>query len=82
MGTYQPGEVIFQGPTFLPFHILHGPLKARRLKWFAIPFSSGPRFARTLCHDLSILGGLHGMAHSFIELGKAVVHAISLVSFL
>ena len=25
---------------------------------------------------------LHGMAHSFIDLGKAVVHVISLVSFL
>ena len=25
---------------------------------------------------------LHGMAHSFIELDKAVVHVISLVSFL
>ena len=25
---------------------------------------------------------LHGMAHSFIELGKAVVHVIRLVSFL
>ena len=35
---------------------------------------------RTLHYDLSILGGLHGMAHSFIELhkplcrDKAVVH--------
>ena len=27
------------------------------LKWFAIPFSSGPRFVRTLHHDPSILGG-------------------------
>ena len=26
----------------LPFHIVHGVLKARILKWFAIPFSSGP----------------------------------------
>ena len=25
---------------------------------------------------------LHGMAHSFIELDKAVVHVISLISFL
>ena len=25
---------------------------------------------------------LHGMAHSFIELDKAVIHVISLVSFL
>ena len=42
------------------FHIGHtvlGVLKARILKWFAIPFSSGPRFVRTLHHDLSVLGG-------------------------
>ena len=39
-----------------PF-IVHGVLKARILKWFAIPFSSGPRFVRALHHDPSILGG-------------------------
>ena len=44
-------------PNFLPFHTIHGVLKARILKWFAIPFSSGPHFVRTLHHDLSILGG-------------------------
>ena len=38
----------------LPFH---GVLKARILKWFAIPFSSGPRFVRTLHYDPSVLGG-------------------------
>ena len=26
------------------FHIIHGVLKARILKWFAVPFSSGPCF--------------------------------------
>ena len=58
-------------------------LKARRLKWFAIPFSSGPHFVRTLHHDPSILGGptWHGSL-SFIELDKAVVHVIRLGSFL
>ena len=30
---------------------IHGVLKARILKWFAIPFSSGPCFVRTLHHD-------------------------------
>ena len=29
------------------FHTVHGVLKARILKWFVIPFSSGPRFVRT-----------------------------------
>ena len=40
LGTYQPGEFIFQCPIFLPFHAVHGVLKARILKWFAIPFSA------------------------------------------
>ena len=52
------------------------------LKWFAIP--------PPLDHVLSELStmtcpswvALHGMAHSFIELDKVVVHVISLVSFL
>ena len=34
----------------LPFHTVHGVLKARILKWFAISFSSGPHFVRTLHH--------------------------------
>ena len=41
---------------FLPFHTVHGVLKARILKWFAIPFSSGPRFVRTLHNDPTIFG--------------------------
>ena len=57
LGAYQPGGFIFQCPIFLPFHTVHGVLKARILKWFAIPFSGGPRFVRTLHHDPSILGG-------------------------
>ena len=36
---------------------VHGVLKARILKWFAIPFSSGPHFVRTLHHDPPVLGG-------------------------
>ena len=30
---------------FFAFHTVHGVLKARILKWFAIPFSSTPHFA-------------------------------------
>ena len=51
------------------------------LKWFPIPFSSGPCFFRTLYCDPSVLA-LHGMAHSFVELDKAVILVISLGSFL
>ena len=57
LGTYQPGEFIFQCPIILPFHTIHGVLKARILKWFAIPFSSRSCFLSTLYHDPSILGG-------------------------
>ena len=82
LGTYQPWEFIFQCPIFLPFHTVHGVLKARMLKWFAIPFPSGPCFVRTLQHIRLSWVALHGMAHSFIESDKAVGHVIRLVSFL
>ena len=53
---------------FLPLHTVHGVLKARVTKWFAIPFFGGPHFVSTLHQNLSTLGALQGMAHSFIEL--------------
>ena len=52
LGTSQSGEFIFQCPIFLPSHTVHGVLKARILKWFAIPFCSGLHFVRTLHHDV------------------------------
>ena len=62
-GTYRPGEFISQCHIFLPFYTVHGVLKARILKWFAIPFSSGPHSVRPLHHDPPILGGptRHGL---------------------
>ena len=80
LGTYQPEEFIFQCPIILPFHTVYGVLKARILKWFAIPFSSEPHFVRTLHHDPPSWVALHSMAHSFTELDKAVFHVIKLVS--
>ena len=68
LGTYRPGEFIFQCPIFLPFHTVHGVLKARILKWFAIPFSSGPHCVRPLHHDPSILGG--PTLHSLVSLSE------------
>ena len=81
LGTYQYGEFMFQCHIFLPFHTVHGILKARILKWLASQFSSGPRFVRlsTMTHPSGM--ALHGLAHSF-ELEKAVAHMISLISFL
>ena len=56
LGTYQPGKFNSQCHIFLSFHTVHGFLKAKMLRWFANPFSSGPRFVRILHHDPSILG--------------------------
>ena len=56
LGTYRPGEFLFQYPIILPFHTVHGVLKERILKWFVIPFSSGLHSVRPLHHDLTILG--------------------------
>ena len=81
LGTYRLGEFIFQCHIFLPFHSVHGLLGARILEWFAIPLSSGSCFVRTLHYDPS-LGWPYTTWLSFIELDKAVVHVISLVSFL
>ena len=63
LGTYWPGEFLFQYPIILLFHTVHGVLKARILKWFDIPFSSGPHSLRPLNHDPPILGGptWHGL---------------------
>ena len=66
----------------LTFHTIHGILKARIPKWFAIPFSSALHFVRTLCHDPPVLVSLYGMAHSFLEIHRAVIYVISLVGFL
>ena len=51
-----------------PF-VFHGVLTARILKWFAIPFSSGPHSVRPLHHDLAVLGGptWHGLFNLYAE---------------
>ena len=36
LGTYWPGQFIFQCAIFLPFTTVHGVLKVRILKWLAI----------------------------------------------
>ena len=64
------------------FHTVHGVLKARILKWFAIPFSSGPHSVRPLHHNPSVLGWPYTAWLSFIDLDKAVVCVIRLASFL
>ena len=66
LGAYRPGEFPFQYPIILPFHTVHRVLKARILKWYAIPFSSGPRFVIRLHHDLSFLEFINILAVIFL----------------
>ena len=82
LDTYSPGEFTFQYHIFLSFHTVHGVLNARILKCLAFPSPVDHVLSEfsTMIH-LSWVA-LHGMAHSIIELGKIVVHLISLVSFL
>ena len=68
----------------LPFHTVHGVLKARIVKWFAIPSPVDHILSdlyTMICLYTIILGG-PTRAHSLIELDKTVVHVISLISFL
>jgi hypothetical protein len=69
LGTYWPGEFISQCPIFLPFPAVHPVLKA-------VDHVFSELFTMTRLSWVA----LHSMAHSFIELDKAVVHVIWLVS--
>ena len=80
LGTCWPGEFIF--PKFLPFYTVHGVLKARILKWIAFPSPEDHVLSELFTMTCPFLVFLYGMAHGFIELDKALVHVISLVSFL
>ena len=82
LGTYWPGEFIFQCPIFLPFHTVHGVLKARY--WSGLPFPSPVDHVLSELSTMTRLSwmALHSMAHSFTELDSAVVHVVQPVSFL
>ena len=82
LSTYWPGEFIFQCPIFLPFHTVHGLLKARILKWVQFPSPVDKILPELSTMTRPSWVALHSMADSFIELDKAVVHVIRLVSFL
>ena len=49
--------LVFKEYPYCYFHTVHGVLKARNQKRFAIPLSSGPHSVRPLHHDPAILGG-------------------------
>ena len=82
LGTHRPGEFIFQHPIFLPFLIFMG--FSRQESWSGLPFHSPVVHVLSELSTMTCLSwvALHGMAHSFTELDKAVIHVIRLISFL
>ena len=81
LGTYRPGEFPFQYPFLLPFHTVQG--FSRQEHWRGLPSPSPV----DVLSGLSTMSrpswvALSGVAPSFIELDKAVVHVIRLVCFL
>ena len=82
LGTYQPGVSSFSVLWFSLFILFMG--FSRQEYWSDLPF---PSPVDHILSDLSTMTRLswvapHGMAHSFIELDKVVVHVIRLVGFL
>ena len=76
------GSSSFSDPSFCLFILFMG--FSRQEYWSGLPF---PSPVEHILSELSTVTcpswvALHGMAHSFIELDKAVVHVIRLVSFL
>ena len=82
LGIYHPGEFIFQCYIFWPFHTVHGVLVARILLSFAIPFPVDHVLSELSAMTRPSWVALHCMDHRFIELNKAVIQGISLVSFM
>ena len=74
LGTYQPGEFIFQCPIFLPFHTVHGVLKARVLSGLPFPSPVDHVLSELSSMTCPFLVALYSMAHGFTKLDKAVVH--------
>ena len=66
LGTYRPREFIFQLSYLFGFSYCSCSSQGTLLKWFAIPFSSGPHFVElsTMTHRSWV--ALNGMAHSLI----------------
>ena len=81
LGTYRPGKFIFQCPIFSPFILFMG--FSRQEYWSGLLFPSPVNHVlselSTMTHPSCV--ALDCMAHSFIELDKAVVHVFRLASF-
>ena len=76
LGTYWPGEFIFQCPIFCLFILFMG--FSREEYWSGLTFPSPVDHVLSAHSTIIRLSwmALHGIAYSFIELDKAVVHVI------
>ena len=76
------GSSSFRVISFCLFRWLMG--FSRQKYWSGLPFPSSADHILSECSTMTHLSLVtpHGMAHSFIELDKALVHVISLISFL
>ena len=81
LSTYWPGEFNFSVIYFCLFIQFMG--FSRQEYWSSLPIPSpvGHTLAELSTMICLCWTALHSMAHSFIELDKAVVHAISWISF-
>ena len=70
------GSSSFSVLIFLPLHTVYGVFKARVLKWFAIPSPVDHSLSEPCSIICPFWLTLHGNAHSFIELDKAVIQVI------
>jgi len=53
LGTYQPGEFLFQYPIILPFHTVHEVLKARSV-FIPIPKKGNAKECSN-CHTIALM---------------------------
>ena len=76
------GSSFLSATYFLSFHTVHGVQGQEYWSDLPFPCPMGHILSKvsTMTHKSWV--ALHGMAHDFIELDKAVVHVIRLVSFL
>ena len=82
LGTHWPGELSFSVLSFCLFILFMG--FSRQDYWNGLPFPSPMDNILPEIYTMTHLSwvALHSMVHSFIELDKAVVHVIRLISFL
>ena len=76
------GSSSFSVRSFCLFILFMGFLKQEYWSGFSVPFPVDHVLSQVPTMTCLSWVALHGMAHNFIELDKAVVHVISLVIFL